>query len=111
LPATYLSVVLRRSLGFWIGLRLLLAVVIALMAAMTPELGPLATTTLTAPSTSVIFVLLTAGVLLFDAHAVGEDLLLANFGVSRFQVALRACVIPTICELLLLGAFALKAGT
>ena len=110
MPGTYLSVVLRRSLGFWIGLRLLLAVVIALMVASTPELAPLATTTITSPNTSLFFVLLTAIVLLIDAHAVGEDLLLANFGVSRFQVALRACVIPALGELLLLTMFALTAG-
>ena len=80
------------------------------MVTSTPELAPLATATITSPNTSLILVLLTTGVQLIDAHAVGEDLLLANFGVSRLQVALRACVIPTIGELLLLTTFALTAG-
>jgi hypothetical protein len=66
--------------------------------------------TLATPAISLIAVLLTTGLLLFDARVVGEDLLLANFGVSRAQVALRACVIPTIGELILLGTLALMAG-
>jgi hypothetical protein len=60
---------------------------------------------------SLIMVVLTAGLVLFDASAVGEDLLLANFGVSPLQVALRACVIPTIAELIVLSTLALMAGT
>ena len=110
MPGTYFSVVLRRSLGFWIGLRLFFAVVIALMVISTPDLAPLATTALTSPSTSLVLALLTTGVLLIDAHAVGEDLLLANFGVSRLQIALRGCVIPLLGELVLLTTFALTAG-
>ena len=60
---------------------------------------------------SLIMVMLTAGLVLFDASAVGEDVLLANFGVSPLQVALRACVIPTLAELIVLGTLALMAGT
>ena len=80
------------------------------MVISTPDLAPLVTTTFSSPSSSVVFVLLTSGVLLIDAHAVGEDLLLANFGVSRLQVALRGCVIPLLGELVLLTTFALTTG-
>ena len=80
------------------------------MVISTPDLAPLATDTLTSPSTSLVLVLLTTGVLLIDARAVGEDLLLANFGVSRLQVGLRGCVIPLLGELALLTTFALTAG-
>jgi hypothetical protein len=66
---------------------------------------------LATPTISLIVVLLTTGLLLFDARVAGEDLLLANFGVSRSQVALRACVIPAIGELLVLSTFALIVRT
>ncbi len=49
-------------------------------------------------------VVLTVWLLLFDARAAGEDVLLANFGVSRMQVALSAMLLPAAGEMLVLAA-------
>ncbi|MEX2282166.1 MAG: hypothetical protein WEE89_06760 [Gemmatimonadota bacterium] len=102
MPPTYFYVVLRRSLGFWIGLRLLLLVVVLGIVSGGGASAIDVTGALASPGTSMSMIPATVGLLLFDARTAGEDLLLANFGYSRTQVALRAVILPAIGEALVL---------
>jgi hypothetical protein len=106
LPRTYFIVVVRRSIGFWIGLRLLLAMVMAygqLAGGERAGLGHFDPASLIQPQP--VMLLLVVSLLLFDARAAGEDLLIANFGVSRLQLGLAGSLAPAALEsLLVLGA-------
>jgi hypothetical protein len=109
LPRTYLIAVVRRSIGFWIGIRLLLAMVMAyaqLAGGDRAGMGDFDAAALIQPQP--VMLLLVVSLLLFDARAAGEELLIANFGVSRLQLALAGSVAPAALEsLLILGAIML----
>jgi hypothetical protein len=99
LNPSYLVILLRRTFGFWLGLRLLL---LPLMVAV----GGSADLTL---FTSFLLVLLITGLVLFDAHAAGEDVLVANLGVSRLRVAAPVAALAITLEALAQAVLAVLA--
>jgi hypothetical protein len=103
LPRPYISIVIARSFFFWIGVRLLVLMVVALSAyaGLMPSTVRLEPADLVGPQP--LSLPLTAALILIDTRAAGEDVLLANFGVSRTQTALAASMAPAAMEFLLVG--------
>ncbi|MGH7468525.1 MAG: hypothetical protein ACRENP_11245 [Longimicrobiales bacterium] len=89
---SYFFTLLRRSLGFWLGVRLVLALLGA----------PLGAHLSFSPAASILTGLLVVGLLLFDSRTSGEYLLVANFGLSQVQVALTVGLLVVVLELFVL---------
>jgi hypothetical protein len=98
---SYFYTLLRRSIGFWLGVRLILSLLAGLGrgAGLLGEGSASQTGIALSVMGSGLVVLLVIGLLLFDNQASGEALLVANFGVSQVQVALIAGVVVFLLEL------------
>ncbi len=103
---SYLVILLRRTFGFWLGLRLLL-LPLMVAAGGSADLTPFATFLLAI--FSLLLVALITGLVLFDAHAAGEDVLVANLGVSRLRVAAPVAALASTLEALAQAVLAVLA--
>jgi hypothetical protein len=91
-------ILLRRALGFWLGVRLLFLMTAGLSAASgLPIDGPGMHLTAAA---ALVAILATTALVLFDMRVVGEDVLLANFGVGRWQIAWPVLGLAVMLEVL-----------
>jgi hypothetical protein len=106
---TYLYILLRRAVGFWIGVRLLYAIVLASIPSYLPGSPLIEGSARMAPGGALIVVAAVTTLVLFDARAVGEDVLAANFGVSRFRAALPVIALIVLLETAVLVFFKLRA--
>ena len=89
---------LRRTLGFWLGVRLLFLMTAGLSAASgLPGAGPGVHLT---SATALVAVLTTTALVFFDMRVVGEDVLLANFGIGRWQIGWPVLSLAALLEVL-----------
>ncbi|MGH7460162.1 MAG: hypothetical protein ACREMA_03920, partial [Longimicrobiales bacterium] len=103
--SSYQIILLKRGLGFWLGVRLILLGLVGLMIVLGPLPGEYQATTITyvlMVVQSIIMAAITTGLVLFDARLAGEDLLLANLGVSRLRMALPIALLAGTLESLVL---------
>jgi hypothetical protein len=103
LNSHYQRILLRRTFGFWLVLRLLWLVL--LTAALLT--GAVMVTIRPTPFDSAILLGVAGWLVLYDARVAGEDVLLANLGVSRLRVALPVFALTLALEVLLLGSWTL----
>ena len=93
---SYHFILLRRGLGFWLGVRVLFLMVSNIPGMPPPPAGGLDLM----PAASLVVVLVTTGLVLFNARVAGEDVLIANFGIARWQSALPVLLLAIVLETL-----------
>ncbi|MDQ3310486.1 MAG: hypothetical protein M3497_10205 [Gemmatimonadota bacterium] len=93
----FATAILYRSVAAWLGVRIFVAVAIALLGLVPPP-HPV----LLSPGAALTVVLVVAVLGLVDAHRRNEDLFLANLGVSRSRIVVTAAIPALVLELVVL---------